>query len=119
MRFVPVKDEDQQAMLMLHRVREQLLKQRTATINALRGHLAEFGIVAAQRQTGLRELLAVVADPEDRRLPPLARELLQVLAAHLRALERTDWRSSTAAWSRRPAMAPRASAWRPCPGSAR
>ena len=72
---------------MLHRVREQLLKQRTATVNALRAHLAEFGIVAAQRRTGLRELLAVVADPEDRRLPPLARELLQVLAEHLRALE--------------------------------
>ncbi len=50
MRFVPVKGEDQQSLLMLHRVREQLLKQRTATINALRAHLAEFGIVAAQRQ---------------------------------------------------------------------
>jgi len=87
MRFVPVKGEDQQSLLMLHRVREQLLKQRTATINALRAHLAEFGIVAAQRQMGLRELLAVVADPEDRRVPPLARELLQVLAHHLRGLE--------------------------------
>ena len=86
MRFVPVKGEDQQSLLMLHRVREQLLKQRTATINALRAHLAEFGIVAAQRQMGLRELLAVVADPEDRRVPPLARELLQVLALHLRGL---------------------------------
>ena len=87
MRFVPVKGEDQQSLLMLHRVREQLLKQRTATINALRAHLAEFGIVAAQRQMGLRELLAVVADPEDRRVPPLARELLQVLAHHRRGLE--------------------------------
>src|SRR3954462_4101977 len=80
MRFVPVKEESQQALLMLHRVREQLLKQRTATVNALRAHLAEFGIVAARRRAGLRELLAVVADTEDRRLPPLARELLQVLA---------------------------------------
>src|SRR4051795_333764 len=87
MRFVPVKREDQQSVLMLHRVREQLLKQRTATVNAVRAHLAEFGIVAAQRWRGLRELLAVVADPEDRRLPPLARELLQALAEHLRALE--------------------------------
>jgi transposase len=87
MRFVPVKGEDQQSVLMLHRVREQLLKQRTAMINALRAHLAEFGIVAAQRRTGLRELLAVVADIEDQRLPPLAREPLQVLAEHLRALE--------------------------------
>src|SRR3954467_15004792 len=87
MRFVPAKSEDQQAMLVLHRVREQLLKQRTATINALRAHLAEFGVVAAQRQAGLRELLAVVADIEDRRLPPLARELLQGLVEHLRGLE--------------------------------
>src|SRR5690242_7278476 len=87
MRFVPVKGEEQQSLLMLHRVREQLLKQRTATVNALRARLAEFGVVAAQRRAGLRELLAVVADTEDRRLPPLARELLQVLAEHLRALE--------------------------------
>jgi transposase len=89
MRFVPVKGEDQQSLLMLHRVREQLLKQRTATINALRAHLAEFGIVAAQRQMGLRELLAVVADPEDRRVPPLARELLQVLAEHMASMAAT------------------------------
>src|SRR4051812_44834895 len=88
MRFVPPKDEDQQAMLVLHRVREQLFKQRTATINALRSHLAEFGIVAARRQIGLRELLAVVADVEDRRIPPLARELLESLVAHWRDLER-------------------------------
>ena len=88
MRFVPVKDEGQQSVLMLQRVREQLLKQRTATINALRGHLAEFGIVAARRQIGLRELLTVVADVEDHRLPPLARELLESLVAHLRDLER-------------------------------
>ncbi len=87
MRFVPVREESQRSLLMPHRVREQLLKQRTATINALRAHLAEFGTVAAQRRAGLRELLAVVADAEDRRLPPLARELLRVLADHLRALE--------------------------------
>src|SRR3954453_24089151 len=87
MRFVPVKEESQQSLLMLHRVREQLLKQRTATINALRAPLAEFGVVAAQRRAGLRELLAVVGDREDRRLPPLARELLQLLADHLRALQ--------------------------------
>jgi transposase len=49
MRFVPVKTEVQQAVLMLHRVRDQLISQRTASINALRGHLAELGIVAAKR----------------------------------------------------------------------
>ena len=115
MRFVPAKGEDQQAMLVLHRVREQLLKQRTATINALRSHLAEFGIVAARRQSGLRELLAVVADVEDRRIPPLARELLESLIAHLHDLERGR-RSSTAAWSRPPAMVPLANVSRPYPG---
>jgi transposase len=59
MRFVPIKSTTQQALLMLHRVRDQLMGQRTATINALRAHLAELGIVAAQRQAGVRQLLAV------------------------------------------------------------
>jgi transposase len=86
MRFVPVKTEAQQATLMLHRVRDQLIGQRTATINALRGHLAELGIVAAQRQAGLSTLLAALGAAEDDRIPPLAREVLQTLVAHLRAL---------------------------------
>src|SRR4051794_40447075 len=87
MRLVPVKEEDRQALLMLHRVRGQLLEQRTATTDATRAHLAEFGVVAARGRRGLRELLAVVADVEDRRLPPLARELLRTLAEHPRRLE--------------------------------
>jgi transposase len=87
MRFVPIKSEDQQALLMLHRVRDQLISQRTATINALRGHLAEFGIVAARRQAGVRQLLAILGDLEDDRIPPLARDVLQMLVAHLRELE--------------------------------
>ena len=87
MRFVPVKTKDQQATLMLHRVRDQLIGQRTATINALRGHLAELGIVAAQRQNRRRQLLAALGDLEDERIPPLAREVLDVLVAHLRHLE--------------------------------
>jgi transposase len=86
MRFVPVKTEAQQATLMLHRVRDQLIGQRTATINALRGHLAELGIVAAQRRAGLRELLAVIGEATDDGIPPLAREVLQVLTAQLRDL---------------------------------
>ena len=87
MRFVPVKSDTQQATLMLHRVRDQLIGQRTATSNALRGHLTEFGIVAARRGAGVRQLLAVLAEVEDGRIPPLAREVLQTLAAHLRELE--------------------------------
>jgi transposase len=87
MRFVPVKTEAQQATLMLHRVRDQLIGQRTASINALRGHLAELGIVAAQRQAGLRQLLEILGEVEDERIPPPARELLQLLAAQIRELE--------------------------------
>jgi transposase len=86
MRFVPIKSEDQQALLMLHRVRDQLVGQRTATVNALRGHLAEFGIVAAQRQAGVRQLLAALGDLEDVRIRSLARDVLQVLVAQLREL---------------------------------
>ena len=62
---------------MLHRVRDQLIGQRTATINALRGHLAELGIVAAQRQAGLRQLMTALGELEDDRIPPPARELLR------------------------------------------
>jgi transposase len=102
MRFVPVKSAAQQATGMLRAaprrpprsalgarrgVRDQLIGQRTATINALRGHLAEFGLVAAQRRQGLRELLAVLGDLEDRRVPPLAREVLASLTGQLRDLE--------------------------------
>jgi len=86
MRFVPVKSEEQQALLILHRVRDQLIGQRTATINALRGHLTEFGIVAARRAAGVRQLLAVLGEV-DNRIPPLAREMLQMLATQLRELE--------------------------------
>ena len=87
MRFVPVKSERQQSLLMLHRIRDRLIAERTATINAIRGLMAEFGIVAAQRGAGLKELLAIISDLEDERLPPLARELLVEQAEHLRAIE--------------------------------
>jgi transposase len=48
MRFVPVKAVDQQAVLMMHRARDLFVRQRTMAVNALRGHLAEFGVVAPQ-----------------------------------------------------------------------
>ena len=53
MRFVPIKSTDQQALLMLHRTRDLLIRQRTQLINALRAHLAEFGLVAATGREGL------------------------------------------------------------------
>jgi transposase len=53
MRFVPVKDAEQQSVLMLHRARTLLVRQRTMLVNALRAHMAEFGIIAPQ---GLRDV---------------------------------------------------------------
>jgi transposase len=87
MRFVEVKSADQQGRLMQHRTRDLLMRQRTQTINALRAHLAELGIVAAQGLEGLKKLLAVIADERDERLPIDARASLIVLAAQLQALQ--------------------------------
>jgi transposase len=87
MRFVPIKSESQQALLMLHRIRDRLVAERTGTISAVRGHMAEFGIVAARRGPGMKELLAIISDLDDARLPPMARELLVLQVEHLRAIE--------------------------------
>ena len=87
MRFVPVKNEMQQALLMLHRIRDRLIAERTGTINAIRGHMAEFGVVAARRGLGMQELLAIISDVDDARLPSLARELLVLQVEHLRVIE--------------------------------
>jgi transposase len=69
MRFVRVKSTEQQGQLMQHRTRDLLMRQRTQLINALRAHLAELGIVAARGREGIKVLLAIVADNEDRRIP--------------------------------------------------
>ena len=61
MRFVPVKTAEQQATQLLHRGREQLVRQRTMLVNALRAHLAEFGMVAAQGLRNVGELIAIEA----------------------------------------------------------
>jgi len=86
MRFVGVKSAEQQGRLMQHRTRDLLLRQRTQVINALRAHLAELGIVAAQGREGLKQLLKIIADEKDARLPIDARASLIVLAAQLQAL---------------------------------
>jgi transposase len=87
MRFVPIKSQEQQCLLVLHRIRDRLLAERTASINAIRGHLAEFGIVAGQGARGLGELRAVIGDVDDHRLPARARALLAEEVEHLRELE--------------------------------
>jgi transposase len=87
MRFVSVKNAQQQALLMLHRIRDRLIAERTGTINAIRGHMAEFGMVAAQRAGGLKTLIAIIADDDDVRLPAMARALLVLQLEHLRQIE--------------------------------
>jgi len=72
---------------MQHRTRDLLMRQRTQVINALRAHLAELGITAAQGREGIKELLAIVADDRDQRLPTDARASLRVLAAQLQAMQ--------------------------------
>ncbi len=79
---------EQQSVLMLHRSRELLVRQRTMLVNAIRGHMAEFGIVARVGLPRVKELLAVIADREDGRIPPLARTCLEGLAVQLMSLER-------------------------------
>ena len=87
MRFVAVKSAEQQARLMQHRARDLLMRQRTQLINALRAHLAELGIAAAQGREGIKELLAIVAQDGDTRLPVDAHASLMVLAAQLQAVQ--------------------------------
>ena len=83
MRFVPIKTTEQQSVMMLHRVRLMLNRQRTQLSNSIRAHLSEFGIVAAIGRRGIDQLLAVVEDAKDTRVPADARLCLQMLAAQL------------------------------------
>jgi transposase len=83
MRFVGIKSAEQQSAMMLHRVRLILSRQRTQLSNALRAHLAEFGIVAPIGRYGIDRLLGVVADPIDGRVPTTARICLEMLVAQL------------------------------------
>jgi len=89
MRFVRIKSAEQQGQLMLHRARDLLMRQRTQLINALRAHLAEVGITAAQGREGIKELLAIIAQDEGSRLPVDAHASLTVLAAQLQAVQTT------------------------------
>ncbi len=83
MRFVGIKSPEQQSAMMLHRVRLILSRQRTQLSNALRAHLAEFGIVAPIGRNGIDQLLLVIADTSDDRVPADARMCLEMLVAQL------------------------------------
>jgi transposase len=83
MRFIPIKTTEQQALLMVHRIRERLKSERTALINQVRGLLAEFGLVMPQGASALRRLLPGILEDAENELPPLARELFANLYQQL------------------------------------
>ena len=82
MRFVPVKDADQQSVLMMHRARNLLVRQRTMLVNALRAHLAEFGVIAPQGLRHVEQLIAAI-EAESTALPELARSILRLIVSQL------------------------------------
>jgi transposase len=102
MRFVPTKTPEQQSGLTLHRTRHLFMRQQTSVINAIRAHLAEFGIVAPVGRRGVEELLCVVADPNDKRLPEIVRASVAALASQLLSLKKQilDFDRMIMAWHR-------------------
>jgi transposase len=87
MQFVPVKTVDQQAALMLHRARQLLVEQRTRLCNAIRAHMAEFGIAAAKGPAGFSALLNKLGNAEDRDVPEQIRPILAVLVEQWRSTD--------------------------------
>jgi transposase len=98
MRFVPVKTEDQQAALMLHKARELLVRQQTMLVNAIRGHMAELGMIAPQGSGKIKDLIAVIQDSEDQSIPALARAALQPLVYQMQTLDGRSTRSIGRSW---------------------
>lgn len=87
MRFVPIKTAEQQSALMMHRARDLLVRQRTMLVNALRGHLAEFGLIEAQGLHKVAKLIAIVTNENDGRVPDIARQVLQVMVHHIEDIQ--------------------------------
>jgi transposase len=87
MRFVAVKTAEQQAAAGLHKVREMLVKQRTMLMNQLRGLMAEFGIVVPQGPRHIRELVLILEDPTDQRVPELLKQGLLLTARSLQSVQ--------------------------------
>ena len=101
-RFVEIKTPEQQSVLMLHRTRQLFVRQRTTLINALRAHLAEFGIVAGVGRNGLEKLLELIESGEDDRVPTGARDCLLALRNQLEMVKHQilDADRSILAWHR-------------------
>ena len=87
MRFVATKTREQQSCLTLHRTRHLFIRQQTSVINVIRAHLAEFGIVAPVGRKGVEQLLGIVADAADKRLPDVARACVAALGVQLSMLK--------------------------------
>src|SRR3982750_1139655 len=87
MRFVPIKTAEQQSALMMHRARDLLVRQRTMLVNALRGHLAEFGLIEAQGLHKVAGLIAIVMDDKDGRIPDMARQVLKMITGQIEELQ--------------------------------
>ena len=115
MRFVETKTSDQQSGLVLHRTRHLCMRQQTSVINAIRAHLAEFGVVAPVGRKGVEELLNVVTDPNDKRVPEVARVCLVALGTQLRRFKEQvlEFDRMIAAWHRSNEMSTRLDE---CPG---
>jgi transposase len=86
MRFVPVKSDEQQAILSLHRVRQGLIGERTALINQLRGLLSEFGLIMPKGRYSAQHHIPDILEDAENGLPMLARRLLHDTWLRLRAL---------------------------------
>jgi transposase len=84
MRFVPIKAPEQQSTMVAHRTRSILTRQRTQLSNAIRGHMAEFGLVAPVGRNGLEILISAINDTSDERVPSAARTSLLMLVTQLR-----------------------------------
>lgn len=84
MRFVPITTEDQQAVLMLHKARELLVRQHTMLINTIRGHMTGPGMIAPRGSRKIQDLAAVIQESKDLSIPALARADLRPLV-HPRA----------------------------------
>ena len=115
MRLVATKAAEQQSCLTLHRTRHLFIRQQTSVINAIRAHLAEFGIVAPVGRNGVEQLLAVAADLNDKRLPEVARACVVALGAQLRMLKAQilEFDRMIRAWHRSSEMSMRSD---DCPG---
>jgi transposase len=95
MRFVPVKTTEQQGMMVLHRIRELLMSHRVRLSNAIRGHMAEFGLVAPIGRIGLQRLIETINDETDERVPPGARLCIKMLVVGAMAVIRYAQRNGT------------------------